>query len=288
MLRALVASSLMLATTGSLAVGDTPSTDRAAPEVIVFHGGVIGEPVYLTNWWENNGLLDTFEWPAPVEGSSLGGLPHLDLALFWGQGWGTVGRDPARRGTLLSRLDEAGNARVYLTGDANGAIVVYGTARTGVPNPGSTMATPRRVTPKGLAVFHRYGVPLGGVSDSTLVGAIVELFHDALANRDSIGAMDLLAADAVVLEAGARETREEYRAHHLRADMDHVRANRITRGPVVVTVRGDAAWAHSTTTTTSRNAAQPGTRSGAELMVLSKGGKGWQIRAIHWSSGRAN
>ena len=52
--------------------------------------------------------------------------------------------------------------------------------------------------------------------------------------------------DVVVLEAGTRETRQEYRDHHLGADMQYARSTRTTRGPIHVTVVGDVAWAEST------------------------------------------
>jgi len=94
----------------------------------------------------------------------------------------------------------------------------------------------------------------------------------------------LLAPDAVVLESGASETRSEYRGHHLPSDMAFARAVRSTRSPIRVVVRGDAAWATSTSTSQGSYRGRPVNSTGAELMVLTREPAGWVIRAIHWSS----
>ena len=60
--------------------------------------------------------------------------------------------------------------------------------------------------------------------DSTAILATVTAFHAALAAGDSAAALALLAPDAVVLESGEVETRAEYAAHHLAADIEFSRA----------------------------------------------------------------
>ena len=82
--------------------------------------------------------------------------------------------------------------------------------------------------------------------DSAAVVAVVDRFHRALSNGDTLTALSLLAADATILESGDVETREEYRSHHLPADVEFARAVPSGRGPVRVTIRGDVAWAVST------------------------------------------
>lgn len=124
-------------------------------------------------------------------------------------------------------------------------------------------------------------------SDSTTVVVVVQRFHEALARGDSATVLALLHPDAVILEGGAVENREEYRSGHLAADIDYLKSVRMERGPIDVTVIGDAAWARSTSTTERMVQEQVRRGVGAELMVLSKGENGWRIRAIHWSSGRA-
>ncbi|HEX9893759.1 MAG TPA: nuclear transport factor 2 family protein [Gemmatimonadales bacterium] len=112
-------------------------------------------------------------------------------------------------------------------------------------------------------------------SDSSEVAAIVERYHAALA---------LLADDVVILESGGRESRDDYRAHHLAADIAFARAVLSQRGPMTVRVRGDVAWVTGTSTTQGEYRGRPVNSTGAELMVLSREAGGWRIRAIHWSS----
>jgi len=121
-------------------------------------------------------------------------------------------------------------------------------------------------------------------ADSTAVAATVRVFHQALASGDSAGALRLLGADAVILESGGRESREEYAAHHLAEDIEFARSVPVERSAPQITVSGDVAWANSTSVTrgTYRNRAIDA--AGVELMVLSRTSIGWVIRAIHWSS----
>lgn len=123
-----------------------------------------------------------------------------------------------------------------------------------------------------------------GASDSADVAAVVDGYHRALASGDSASAMSLLAEDAVILESGGVETREEYRSHHLPGDIAFARAIRSTRVAMRVTVQGDVAWATSSSTTVGSYRDRAINSAGAELMVLSKSANGWRIRAIHWSS----
>ena len=88
----------------------------------------------------------------------------------------------------------------------------------------------------------------------------------------------------VVLESGGVETREQYRAHHLAADIAFSRAVPSTRGPARVRVVGDAAWVSSTSITQGEFNGRAVNSSGAELMVLRRTAAGWKISAIHWSS----
>ena len=123
-----------------------------------------------------------------------------------------------------------------------------------------------------------------GAADSAAVAAVIERFHQALAGGDSAGAMVLLAADVVVLESGGSETRADYQSHHLPADIRFAQAIRSQSGPRTIVVRGDVAWASSTSTTQGDFNGRAINSAGAELMVLSRESDGWKIRAIHWSS----
>lgn len=121
-------------------------------------------------------------------------------------------------------------------------------------------------------------------TDSAAVAATVRAYHAALATGDSAAALRLLASDAVILESGGSESRAEYRAHHLPADIAFAMAVPSVRGKIAVTLAGDVAWARSTSTTDGTFKDRTIRSNGAELMVLSRTPTGWQIRAIHWSS----
>lgn len=121
-------------------------------------------------------------------------------------------------------------------------------------------------------------------SDSVAVVATVDAYDRALSSGDRAAALALLAADAVVLESGGVETRDEYRAHHLSGDIEFARAVTSVRTPLRVVVRGDVAWAWSTSTSQGEFRGRAVNSQGAELMVLSREASGWKIRAIHWSS----
>lgn len=134
-------------------------------------------------------------------------------------------------------------------------------------------------------VFHVGGTaPTTTQSDSADVLAAVARYQAALATGDSVTALSLLALDAVILESGGMEAREEYRSQHLPADISFARAVRSARSNVRVSVRGDAAWVSSTSTSSGEFRGRQINSRGAELMVLTREANGWRIRAIHWSS----
>src|SRR5690606_3190084 len=78
--------------------------------------------------------------------------------------------------------------------------------------------------------------------------------------------------------------REEYISHHLPSDIAFARAVQSERRPIRVTVRGDVAWAVSSSSTRGEFRGRQVDSVGAELMVLVRTPEGWKISAIHWSS----
>lgn len=120
--------------------------------------------------------------------------------------------------------------------------------------------------------------------DSVDVVGVVNAYDRALRTGDSTAALALLADDAVILESGGVETRNEYRRHHLPADIAFAMAVPSQSSPLTVKVRGDVAWAWSTSTTQGTFRGREINSVGAELMVLTRTPRGWKISAIHWSS----
>jgi len=138
-----------------------------------------------------------------------------------------------------------------------------------------------------LAVLAYSALPMAAgaqQSDSAAVASVIERFHTALASGDSAATLALLAPDVTVLESGGLETLEEYRSHHLPGDIQFARAVPRSRAPIKVTLAGDVAWATSTGVTQGEFRGRAVNSSSAELMVLTRTGRTWLIRAIHWSS----
>ena len=122
--------------------------------------------------------------------------------------------------------------------------------------------------------------------DSAAILTVVDGFHAALAAGDSVRALSFLAPDAVILESGGLESRAEYAAHHLGADIAFSREVPSTRVTTEVFQDEGTAWVASVTTAKGTYRGREISSQGAELVVLSRTGSGWQIRAIHWSSRR--
>lgn len=114
--------------------------------------------------------------------------------------------------------------------------------------------------------------------------AVVRSFHDALRRGDAQAAQSLLAADAVILESGHMESREEYLKHHLSADIEFAKAVPSKTLRSEATVSGQTAWVRSTTSSQGKFRNRNIKLTGAELVVLTRTSTAWEIRAIHWSS----
>jgi ketosteroid isomerase-like protein len=121
-------------------------------------------------------------------------------------------------------------------------------------------------------------------NDSAAVAAAITAFHAALSAGDSAAALVLLDDELVVLESGGIETREQYRSHHLQADIAFARSLAGVRGPTRVRIERDVAWAWSSSTTQGEYRGRRVNSAGAELVVLRRRPAGWRITAIHWSS----
>jgi ketosteroid isomerase-like protein len=112
----------------------------------------------------------------------------------------------------------------------------------------------------------------------------VRAFHAALAHGDAKAALALLAEDAVILEAGSAQTRDEYAAEHLGEDIAFATAVQTTRANEAVRHEGNLAWATATTHAQGNLNGHKIDSTGVELVVLTKQDGKWRIRAIHWSS----
>jgi len=120
-------------------------------------------------------------------------------------------------------------------------------------------------------------------TDEADVKAAIESFYAAMKKGDAKAAMAMIAPDAMFVESGRRETRQQYEENHLPADIDFEKDNTGTRGPWSFRINGDTAWGIASTT---YDAATPPFVS-TQLAVVTRGEDGkWLIRSIHWSSMR--
>jgi ketosteroid isomerase-like protein len=128
------------------------------------------------------------------------------------------------------------------------------------------------------------GEAQASATDTQEVVAVIDAFHSALSAGDSATALAQLAEDIVILESGGVEDKTSYRSGHLRGDMRFAQAVPRQRGDIEVKIRGDAAWAYSTSLTEGQMGERTINSRGAELVVLVREAGSWKIEAIHWSS----
>jgi ketosteroid isomerase-like protein len=120
--------------------------------------------------------------------------------------------------------------------------------------------------------------------DEAAVRAVVARFHTGLTTGNAAGAMAVVGADAVFLEAGSVETRAQYEKDHLPADIEFEKVVPLKRSELRVVVSGDAAWSTCTYELKGTFQGRAIDSIGTEMMVLSRAAGGWQIRAVSWSS----
>lgn len=122
--------------------------------------------------------------------------------------------------------------------------------------------------------------------DEVDVRTTLETFYGAMRTADTAAAMALIAEDAMFVEGGRLETREEYEKNHLPADISFEKQVTGQRGPWRISFRDDTAWAIATTEYDGLFDGAPVAFTGAQLAVLTREDAGWRIRSIHWSSRR--
>lgn len=112
-------------------------------------------------------------------------------------------------------------------------------------------------------------------------------FHQALRTGDKTAALALLAEDALIYESGHAETKPEYAAHHLDADIAFakevpgttVRRRGGSAGPLV--------WLTTEGRTTGTYKGKVVDRRTTETALLRSDAGKWLIVHLHWSSAAA-
>jgi ketosteroid isomerase-like protein len=103
---------------------------------------------------------------------------------------------------------------------------------------------------------------------------------------DTAASMALIADDAVFIEGGRLETRDEYEKNHLPADIGFEKQVSGKRSPLRITFKDDSAWVIATTDYDGTFDGAPVSFTSAQLAVLTRESGNWRIRSIHWSSRR--
>jgi ketosteroid isomerase-like protein len=130
--------------------------------------------------------------------------------------------------------------------------------------------------------------PAPALPDEAGVRATLESFYGAMKTGDNAAAMRLIAPDAVFIESGRLETREQYENNHLPADIEFESMVAGKRGPMQIKFEGNAAWVIVSTEYVGTFQTEPVDFVSSQLMVLTRDpgvdAGAWRIRSIHWSS----
>jgi mono/diheme cytochrome c family protein len=115
--------------------------------------------------------------------------------------------------------------------------------------------------------------------------ATVDRFGRALARGELDVVRNLLDPEVLILESGgAEQDREEYLAHHAKADAEFLREARIHPGRRRARVEGNLAWVASESELHVQRDGKPVSIQSTETMVLRRDAGAWRIVHIHWSS----
>ena len=119
--------------------------------------------------------------------------------------------------------------------------------------------------------------------------ATVDGFHKALQKGDARAAAALLADDALIFESGGvQQSKAEYQAAHLPADIEFTKAVKETVTRRTGSATGSVVWIASEGRVSGAFRGKPVERTTTETMILRRAQGGWKIVHVHWSSGAAH
>lgn len=114
---------------------------------------------------------------------------------------------------------------------------------------------------------------------------VVEAFGQALRNRDTGRALELLAPDVLIYEFGGQEaSRDEYAAEHMKGDMEFLAAATVETLDRRQTISGNLALVTTRSRIRGQYQEKPYDHLSTETMTLRYAGGAWRITHIHWSS----
>ena len=121
-------------------------------------------------------------------------------------------------------------------------------------------------------------------SSGEAASKIVAQFHEALATGNTEGAIALLSATALIYESGHAETREQYIADHLAADIAFAKATQRTVKDTHQQCNESICVLMQSSQTTGTIKGKNMRYAGQETTVLRREGDTWKIQHVHWSS----
>ena len=124
----------------------------AGPRILIIHGALLKRQVILSDWYENQQLMNAVSEAIDVTDSDLRGRPYVKLAFFWGPAWVRYveeGKNPAR--LKLSQANQLG--RYYPAFGKAEAVWKF----EYIPGPGSLT---RRVDATGIRILQSHGIPV--------------------------------------------------------------------------------------------------------------------------------
>jgi mono/diheme cytochrome c family protein/ketosteroid isomerase-like protein len=122
------------------------------------------------------------------------------------------------------------------------------------------------------------------VADSNVLRAVQD-FHSALSAGNESAVSRLLDPDVLIMEGGNVErSRDEYAAHHLKADVKFMRSMKYKLERQTGDSVDDLAWVASEAALAGESKGKRLDLVSTESLVLKRSSAGWRIVHIHWSS----
>lgn len=137
--------------------------------------------------------------------------------------------------------------------------------------------SPERELPESEDAGHDHDRPV--TPESAL-----DAFHHALEEGNEQAALRWLSADALILEGGGVETRDEYASHHLGSDMAFLSAMNSERLSRDIQAGDDLVTIITRSRLTGTFKDKEIDVVSSETAVLTQAGDDWQIQHLHWSS----
>jgi ketosteroid isomerase-like protein len=113
---------------------------------------------------------------------------------------------------------------------------------------------------------------------------IVEKFHAAMKSGDSKFVLNALADDAIIFESGYAESKSEYAASHLAADITFAATTKRTVNKTTTNCVKSMCIVMQQSETSGTYKSKPVKSIGVETSVLLGDKDGWRISHLHWSS----